>query len=93
MTSEILRRSSNGNGRIVDLQTKLAPVGQGIQVHTAVDESLGEITTTGLQRVGTNNQRTIALVGLQPLQALLGGEHVEEVLDQLLIVAKNEKMK
>ena len=90
VTGEVLGRGADRNRRVVDLQADAAPVAQRVQVHAAVDERLREVATTGLQRVGSDDQRSVVLVGLEPLDALLGAEHVEEVLHQLLVVTSGD---
>ena len=71
VTGEILGSGANGDGRVVDLETQLAPVGERVQVDAAIDQRLRQITTTRLQGVGADDEGAVALVRLEPFQTLL----------------------
>lgn len=81
MAGQVLGSGADGDGRVVDLETQLAPVGERVQVDAAVDERLRKVTTTRLQGVRADDQGTVTFVRLEPLQTLLRRENVEEVVD------------
>lgn len=87
MSSQVLGCSSDWNRRVEDLESDLAPLANRVQVDSTVDQCLGELTTTGLQSVGTNSDGSGHLVGLKEFDRLRDGENVKELLHEVFVVA------
>lgn len=86
MTSQILRSGSDGNLRLVDLDTDLAPFREWVEIGATLDQALCEFFSPGLEGVGTNGKRTLRFVGLEELDQLGRVEEVQKMIDELVIV-------
>lgn len=80
MSSEILRRSTNGDLSIVDDKSDFGPLANRVEIDTAIDERLSQVATTRLERVRANRHRSLGLVRLQELDELGVRELTHELL-------------
>lgn len=72
VSSEVLGSSSDGNSSTgEDLQSDLGPSsGERLEIHSAVDERLGEISTTRLEGVDSEGDGTGRVGGVEELNGL-----------------------
>lgn len=87
MTSKILRRSTQRDIGLENLQTDLAPLADRLKGNTTVDQGLGQISSVGSQGVCSDDDGTGHLVGLEEGKGFTRGEEVEELLGQVRAVA------
>lgn len=87
MASKILRRSTQGNISLENLQADLAPLAHGLERDTTVDQRLGEVSSVRSQGVCSDDDGTGHLVGLEEGKGFARGEEVEELLGQVGAVA------
>jgi hypothetical protein len=87
MTSKILRRSTQRNVGLENLQTDLAPLADGLERDATVDQRLGEISSVRSQGVCSDDDGTGHLVGLEEGKGFARSEEVEELLGQVGAVA------
>mmetsp|Transcript_71779 Transcript_71779/g.114249 ORF Transcript_71779/g.114249 Transcript_71779/m.114249 type:complete len:307 (+) Transcript_71779:115-1035(+) len=68
ISAQILRRRANRNGcrvAVVHFESGFAPLRQRINVETALNQQLGEVATTALERIGAQRQRPRLFVCFQ----------------------------
>lgn len=87
MASKILRRSTQGNIGLENLQANLAPLAHGLERDATVDQRLGEVSSVRSQGVCSDDDGTGHLVGLEEGKGFARGEEVEELLGQVGAVA------
>ena len=77
-------QTANGKGR---KSLYLGPGADGVQVDATVDERGCEFPPPGLERVGAQRDRPLALVGLNELQRLWNREQAQHRVQQEAVVA------
>ena len=87
MSGQVLRRGSDWHLRLIDLDADLAPLRKWIEVGPTLDQALSEFFSPSLERVGTDGEWPLRFVGLEELHQLSWVEEVEEVIDELVVVA------
>lgn len=87
MTSKILGCSTQRHIGLENLQADLAPLANGLECDTTVDQRLGKISSVGSQSVCSDDDGTGHLVGLEEGKGFTRGEEVEELLGQVRAVA------
>ena len=70
------------------LSSDLGPGTNGVKVDAAVDERSRKLTSAGLERVGTQGDRPLDLIGLYQLQGLRDAEQAQQLVQHELIVAE-----
>eukprot|EP00760_Papus_ankaliazontas_P034653 PhM_4_TR7342/c0_g1_i1/m.46990 len=83
---KVLKRGTNGNLGVEDLHANVAPLLQCLNVHTARGEGLRKVAALCLECVHTQRQRAVAFVGLDELNHLFRGKHVEELAHEEVVV-------
>ena len=87
MTSEVLRRSSQGNLCVEDLQSNLRPLAYRLKLYSAVNERLRQLPSMCPQSIGTYNDRARSFVSLEERLGFARREEIEELLGEELRVA------
>jgi len=82
VTSEIFRSSTERNLRLEDLETNFAPLSDGLQSNTTVDERMCEFTTMSPEGVCSDHQRSRSFVGIEEGEGFLWGKKPPELLSQ-----------
>ena len=72
--------------RLVDHKPRLRPLADGVQVHTPGDERRRELPAAGPQGVCPERDGALVLAGLQELQQLGRGKHVEVLAHEEVVV-------
>mmetsp|Transcript_103462 Transcript_103462/g.289837 ORF Transcript_103462/g.289837 Transcript_103462/m.289837 type:complete len:341 (-) Transcript_103462:920-1942(-) len=88
MPAQVLRGGADGNLRIVDLEPDLRPWPDGVHLHLPRVEGLHERGPPGFEGIGPDGKRSGLLVRFEELHGLLGAEHPQKVLRQLLGIAE-----
>ena len=86
VAGQVLGRGADRHLRLVDDKADLGPLANRIQVDAAVDERLGEVASTRLQRIRANGDRTLHFVRLEQLDHLAQREQAEQLVDEELVV-------
>lgn len=80
---------TNGHSSTTEyLQTHFGPSTlQRFEVDSTVDKSLGQITTTSLERVDSESERSRSVGSVEELEGLIYTKEVEELLGEIRRVA------
>lgn len=69
---EVLWGGADRDGRVKDDEADLGPLAEGLEVHAAVDEGLGEVPTASLEGVCADDGGAWDFIGLEKLEGLEG---------------------
>lgn len=88
MPSEVFGCSTDRDGRFEYLKTDLGPFTNRFQLDTTGDQSLGKVSTTCAQRVGSDRHGSRGFVGFKECQSFVDGEESHQLVDEKVIVSE-----
>ena len=86
MPGEIFRRGTQRNLRAIDHKADLGPLSYRIEVDPAIDEGLGEVSTSRFKAICSDGDWPLNLVGLKDFSDFSQWEEVHHFAHHVLVV-------
>mmetsp|Transcript_25833 Transcript_25833/g.42213 ORF Transcript_25833/g.42213 Transcript_25833/m.42213 type:complete len:312 (-) Transcript_25833:533-1468(-) len=97
IASQVFRGRTNRNGgsnlrptaptTTIDFESALAPCRQRVEIDTAVNQQLGQVTSSTFQSVRPNRERALLFIRFQERQTFVGIENRQKHIHQIQVIA------